>query len=584
MNKQTLRTTIAAMLLIFAAAIAKAQNGEVPTNDSLNMDVTFTGNQVNVLRDANKLSTRPELYDNIVEIPTIKYSLIPNKQQVDIVPMPIKPVKVNIEEKLKKLYKGYARAGFGLYTTPLIDVYYTDGRNRNGTWGTRFEHLSSAGGISANDSIQDRFSNNEFNLWGKRFLKKHALQGNFDWKRDVVNYYGWDPEWSPISADSLNNQRFNKVGGSVNLKSYYRDSTKINYEGQVGFFNYRDNFESSENNLDFQAHLRKFIDKELYSLDMGLNYDQFQFIPLDNLQDEKTVNNTLFYIEPKASTIQKNLRATVGMGLWLDFNSSQTFHFYPLLEAEYSLFDDLFIPYAGVQGGMQQNTYYSLTQTNPWMLRTMGNTNTNKSLELFGGIRGTISSSTSFNARISHTSWKDFVYFVNDSLFTGGNQALNTGVGNAFSVIYDDLNVTNLSGEVSINANKNFKLFARGDYFIYTNLKLEEEAWYQPNTRLTLSGSYDFRDKLIVKLDLFTVGQRKAKSNVPLSPDDDLSRSFWEYNLKGYADANLGIEYRYTKRLSAWVQFNNFLASRYEVWKNYPTQRFNAMMGASYAF
>ena len=554
--------------------------------DSLNMSVTFDGNRINLLNDASKLPNTPNPFESIVEIPTIKYTLIPNKQQVDIVPAKIKPVKVNVEEKIAKLYRGYIKAGFGLYTTPLVDLYYTDGRSRDGTWGVKYQHLSSAGGVALEDSIKDRFSSNEINLWGRRFLKKHALQGNFDWKRNVFNYYGWDPELMPFSADSLDLQLFNRVGGSLNLKSYHRDSSKVNYEGQVGFFNYRDNFESSENNIDIQAHVRRFVDKELFSVDLKFNYDQFQFIPLDNLNDKMTEVNSIFGIEPKASTIHENWKVSAGMGIWLDIRSKNPFHFYPLLEAEYSLFDDLFIPYGGVSGGIKQNTFRALTEENPWLLRSYEQLNTNRKLELYGGIRGTISSSTSFNARISRTRFEDFVFFVNDSSHTGGNQLQAFGIGNGFDIEYDDLTVTSLSGEISINSKKDFKLFAKGDYFIYTGQKIEEEPWNQPTTRLTLSGSYDFRNKLIVRLDLFTVGQRKAKSLVPLTADDALltDKSFYEYKLKGYGDANLGIEYRYTKRLSAWVQFNNFLAAKYETYKNYRAQRFNAMMGVSYAF
>jgi outer membrane cobalamin receptor len=55
-------------------------------------------------------------------------------------------------------------------------------------------------------------------------------------------------------------------------------------------------------------------------------------------------------------------------------------------------------------------------------------------------------------------------------------------------------------------------------------------------------------------------------------------------DLKGYLDANLNVEYRYTKRISAWVRLNNLLASNYQRWNMYPVQRFNAMLGATYSF
>jgi len=552
--------------------------------DSLSMDVTFQGDLVIFLKDANKLPNWPETLESIVEIPSIKYSLIPNKQQVSIDPQAIEAVKVNVEPRLKKLYRGYVKAGFGLYTTPLVDFYYTDGRSRQGTWGVRYEHLSSAGGVAVNDSIPDAFSKNEINLWGRRFLKKHAIQGDFNWDRDVVNYYGFDPEINPINVQDFKEQRFNFVGGKMNLKSYYRDSSKMNYDGTVGFFNFRDNLESTENNIDIRIHGRKFVNKELISVDFGLNYDQFELVSLENPLDKPRKVNSLISLEPKATSIRENWKVSVGMGLWVDMREEQPFYFKPLVEAEYSLLDDLFIPYAGAGGMVIQNTYRSITEQNPWVLSEYDQMNTNQKNQLFGGIRGTISSSTSFNARISRTRYENFLYFVNDSTFTGGNLGAGFGVGNAFQTLYDDLTLVNLSGEVSINSEDRFKLFARGDYFIY-NTEVEEYAWYQPTTQFTLSSSYDLRDKLIIKADVFTVGQRKAKTILALEEGQEIgAQGYAVVNLKAYVDANLGFEYRYTKRLSAWVQFNNFLASRYVSFTPFAAQRFNAMMGASYAF
>ncbi|MGB1032563.1 MAG: hypothetical protein ACPGWM_08100, partial [Flavobacteriales bacterium] len=111
-NSHLLSRCVLACLFICTSLILNAQT------DTLNMQVTFTGNHTNVLKEAKKLPNTPQPFESIVEIPSIKYTLIPNKQQVDIVPAKIKPVKVNVEEKLAKLYRGYAKAGFGLYTTP----------------------------------------------------------------------------------------------------------------------------------------------------------------------------------------------------------------------------------------------------------------------------------------------------------------------------------------------------------------------------------------------------------------------------------------------------------------------------------
>ncbi len=55
-------------------------------------------------------------------------------------------------------------------------------------------------------------------------------------------------------------------------------------------------------------------------------------------------------------------------------------------------------------------------------------------------------------------------------------------------------------------------------------------------------------------------------------------------SLDAYADISLGVDYRYSKILSFWIQVNNLTATRYMQWYNYPSYRINAMAGASLAF
>jgi hypothetical protein len=49
-------------------------------------------------------------------------------------------------------------------------------------------------------------------------------------------------------------------------------------------------------------------------------------------------------------------------------------------------------------------------------------------------------------------------------------------------------------------------------------------------------------------------------------------------------DLNLGLEYRYNKRISAFVQLNNLASQRYMRWYNYPVQIFQVMGGVTARF
>lgn len=542
-------------------------------SDTLNMDVTFTGTKELVLKNSAKLSSWPQARESVLEMPPIRYSLLPFKPMVSIEPIPIQAAKVNLEDRLSKLYRGYVRGGFGVYTTALFDLYYMDDRSRDGSWGVEYHHLSSGGGVALEDSIPDEFSTNEAKLWGRRLMKKHAIGGDIAWQRDVVHAYGFDPYlyWdAPI--DNLR-RRFNDVQGGIQFESFYRDSSKVNYSSEVRFRNFSDLNKGIENNVDISAHARKFIDAELYTLDLGVNYNDFTFQDLDT-DEERNLSNVLIQIQPMVTTRKGQLTVNVGAGIWLDARGEQPFHFYPLAEASFSLLDDLFVPYAGLQGRMELNTYESITGNNPFVRSDVELQNTNRKIEAFGGIRGSLSSATGFNVRVASTRFDNFLYFVNDSA---------TGPGNQFVALYDNLSVFNLRGEITVNTNDNFRLQLRGDYFIYST-DIEAHAWYQPTTRVTLSTAYSIEDKLIATVDIFTEGKRKAKSLVQHQEgilEDDGS---YTVDLKGYLDANLNVEYRYTKRISAWVRLNNLLASNYQRWNMYPVQRFNAMLGATYSF
>ena len=69
-------------------------------------------------------------------------------------------------------------------------------------------------------------------------------------------------------------------------------------------------------------------------------------------------------------------------------------------------------------GNLERTTFKTITQ-NPWVI-----TNPelwNNKLELYGGVRGTISSNASFNARIVRNRFEDWIYFANDSTQSDGN-------------------------------------------------------------------------------------------------------------------------------------------------------------------
>jgi outer membrane receptor protein involved in Fe transport len=122
----------------------------------------------------------------------------------------------------------------------------------------------------------------------------------------------------------------------------------------------------------------------------------------------------------------------------------------------------------------------------------------------------------------------------------------------------------------------------RGDYFNY-KMRNELRAWYTPQVRIALNGNYNLRDKFVVKAELFYVDAQFAKTFEP-DPTSSTGTKVVAQELKGVFDANLGLEYRYTKKLGFFLNLNNIANARYYRFSNYPLQKFSLMAGLSYSF
>ena len=114
-----------------------------------------------------------------------------------------------------------------------------------------------------------------------------------------------------------------------------------------------------------------------------------------------------------------------------------------------------------------------------------------------------------------------------------------------------------------------------GDYNVYVT-DYEERAWHKPELELTLSGTYNIKEKFIAKADIYLFGNQYAKE---FEADGSTVKAV---KLPAAVDLNLSIEYRYTKKLSLYLMLNNIAATRYYRFHNYPTQRFNLLGVVTY--
>ncbi len=144
---------------------------------------------------------------------------------------------------------------------------------------------------------------------------------------------------------------------------------------------------------------------------------------------------------------------------------------------------------------------------------------------------------------------------------------------NQFNVVYDDVTLSNLYGELTVRPTDAWKVYLKGNYYSYVTQVNEDRPWNKPKFDISLQARYNLGDKILAEAGVFVIGSRYYE-NFDLTSEEKLPLTF---------DLNLGLEYRYSTLLSFWARFNNLAAQTYYLYPNYPSFKFRVMLGFTYA-
>jgi hypothetical protein len=272
----------------------------------------------------------------------------------------------------------------------------------------------------------------------------------------------------------------------------------------------------------------------------------------------------MFWLNPLVAKSSPEWRFTAGFNTYGDIREEMlTLRFYPKASFQFNIVKEVIVPYFGVDGYLESNNYRATVEENPYVVPGLALRPTSHKLIGYAGLKGRFSDVFVWNLRGSYSIIEDQYLFVNDT---------SSALRNQFTVVYDDITLLNLHGEFTIRPSEYWKIFVKANYYSYTLVR-EAHPWNKPSFDLSLQARYNMSDKFIVTMGLYTVGARYYE-NFTASSEETLPLT---------VDANLGIEYRYSKLLSFWIRFNNLAAQKYYLYANYPSYRFRAMLGLTYA-
>ena len=543
-----------AVLILGYVLAALAQTG------GTNQTFTTTSIFEPTIKDAVMLGDLPEIKDTVKKITNINYGIqsTPLVSKYEVIPIDAAKMQ---NEPLSKLYRSLLKIGMGTYTTPYAEIWLNSLRTRDIAYGVHYKHLSSSSQLSGVG--YSGFSDNEAELFGKKFYKKHTLTGEFNYKRNVVHFYGYDTLENHLTKD-YTKQVYQLFEPVITLQSHYTDSTKINHQIKLGYYNLSDNFYSSENNVKLNTLFNTYVNKE--RLFVAFDADYF-----NHKSKKDTFNNAIIKLNPYFDAHGKKWKADIGLAVTMDMFSSRgdaKFYIYPQLNAQYDVYESIIIPYAGIMGGLQKNSLRSMSSENPFIASNIDYKNTNTKYNVYGGLKGNLSSNTSYDAKASYSSVDNMAFYVID-------YSDNTTLDNKFKVLYDNTNLFNVSAQLKYQYKEKMHFIAKGNYYNYQTQALTR-AYHKPDFDLTFSAIYNLRSKIIIKADVFVLGNQFALTQVK---DNNTSYTIQPKLLDGVGDFNLGVEYRYTKMLSFFAKLNNITNMRYYRWERYPSQRFNLMIG-----
>ena len=174
-NLNSPKLLLLSVIFCLVSSISMAQTPAFTrTGDSIKTkDILIVKDFEPVISEAFKISDNPRISDTLKpEVGDLSYELLKKQIPTEFNVVPIKAAVMK-GEPLEKLYRAYAKGGYGLYNTALGELYVNNLRSRTKNGGFYAKHLSSNGNIK--NVGYSGFSNTNVKAYGKQIFYNKIL-------------------------------------------------------------------------------------------------------------------------------------------------------------------------------------------------------------------------------------------------------------------------------------------------------------------------------------------------------------------------------------------------------------------------
>jgi hypothetical protein len=505
--------------------------------------------------EASRLNENAVFSDTVERNRTQTYDVVDADLKSNYKTKPLKAAKVK-DDKIPKLYQSKISLGTGYRVGSKLSALYNSTRSKDISYGILFNHFNNNVKV---DGKQAGRSNNNLHLYAKTIKEKNIYIANLDYERTGVFTYGIGTDKKDVEGFE-NNPYYNRFAYTKFSFSSIGTEKKSDKMIRNTTFFISDLNERSENQIHLSSNLSKTINSFACNLEIGFdNYLRY------NNSDSQLENTDLKILGFSPTTSFKRFGIDFDLGFDFDMDDDFAIGFFPTIKTTKELVKDVLLIYGGLAHSEQKHTLKSLADENPY-IHSFG---TNQSIlrgnsflqeleitdaqELYVGMRNVLGKGEVLESSIAYGTVQNFAHFV----------GIITDNYNRFQVKYIDVKQLHATANYDREINNIISLNVNADFY-----KWDKEVYHKPDFTCTVSTPVNLRNKIKVNPSLSYKGVR-------ISQQDELPVLFY---------VNIGVNYSYSKQLSAYLQFNNLTNSKKELWIDYKDVGFNGVFGVSYSF
>lgn len=574
--------SVTVAILLMATGV-DAQNKADSLQNGHSENVTIYGTSRPVIRQAYQKYWQPADYQ--IKIPA-RNSLamsMPGIVPTKITLQSMRPEPVDTYVPMEN-WNNLVRGGLGSRLSPYAELFHSQGKADAYRWNVHLYHYSSF--MNIKDYLPSPRSTTLAETSFKKFFPYHLLSVEAGYRINTLRYYGYNTLADSLTYNKNNNelkQLFQLGSLSVSFGDTYRNFDKLHYKFSGNGYYFGDHFGMDEWHAEakFDIHKAFEVTNVFNHQQLGLE-GKYSFYQEKNPYQIRKDNflRVLPYFDARYGIF--SFKAGVHIE-WLQ-ELGKKLYAYPFLNARMNIITEAFSLFAGIDGGLKKNSYYSLVSANPY-LYSFDNSYQweNDKFSVHAGFNGNFAKRLGFEMEAGIKYFKNkafFDYVWSNTYHIPAADSVMQYVKNAFYVSYADGNVFYISGGLSFENNPNVKVWLTGKYQEF-RLDNNRMPLYEPDLQFHLGSTFRFSQKASGWAEASYVGKRWASHRF-LSGGSLVSNPY--YQLPAYFDVNLGGSYRFDNQLSGFVKITNLLNTHYWQFNEYPVVGIEVMVGASYRF